>query len=96
MNTCRAPVNFVPGGILKDWSVWNQLHTLTVPTLMVGAKYDTMNPAEMEAMSQLVQKGRYLYCANGSHLAMWDEQEFFMEGVIDFIVDVQEGRFPEN
>ena len=89
----QGPSEFVPGGILKHWSVWDELHTLTVPTLMVGAKYDTMNPEEMKEMSELVQNGRYLYCANGSHLAMWDEQDFFMNGVMDFIFDVNNGAF---
>lgn len=81
----QGPSEFVPGGILKGWSVWDDLGKLEVPTLMVGAKYDTMNPAEMEEMSTLVQNGSYLYCPNGSHLAMWDDQEHFMAGVIDFI-----------
>lgn len=84
----QGPSEFVPGGILKGWSVWDKLSTLTVPTLTVGAKYDTMNPEEMEEMSRLVQNGRYLYCPNGSHLAMWDDQKAFMTGVIDFIHDI--------
>ena len=91
----QGPSEFVPGGILKGWSIWDKLKTLQVPTLTVGAKYDTMNPAEMEEMSQLVQNGRYLYCANGSHLSMWDDQQTFMNGVISFIKDVEAGKFPE-
>ena len=90
----QGPSEFVPGGILKGWSVWDRLGDIRVPTLMVGAAHDTMNPAEMEEMSRLVQKGRYLFCPNGSHLAMWDDQEVFMNGVISFIKDVHEGRFP--
>ena len=85
----QGPSEFVPGGILKHWSVWNRLKELTLPTLMIGAKYDSMNPAEMEEMSKLVKNGKYLYCANGSHLAMWDEQEFYMKGVIDFLKSVK-------
>ncbi|MBR9921928.1 MAG: proline iminopeptidase-family hydrolase [Bacteroidetes bacterium] len=81
----QGPSEFVPGGILKGWSVWEELAQIEVPTLMVGAKYDTMKPEEMEEMSGLVQNGQYLYCPNGSHLAMWDDQKVFMEGVIDFI-----------
>ncbi|MDX1941818.1 MAG: proline iminopeptidase-family hydrolase [Saprospiraceae bacterium] len=84
----QGPSEFVPGGILKGWSVWDRLKELRVPTLTVGAKYDTMNPAEMEEMSKLVQNGHYLYCPNGSHLAMWDDQEVFMKGVINFIKNV--------
>jgi proline iminopeptidase len=90
----QGPSEFVPGGILKGWSVWDRLQELTVPTLTVGAKYDTMNPQEMEEMSKLVKNGRYLYCPNGSHLAMWDDQKVFMAGVIDFIKDVHNGEFP--
>jgi proline iminopeptidase len=55
---------------------------------MVGAKYDTMDPKAMEEQSKLVKKGRYLYCPNGSHLSMWDDQTVFMSGVIRFIKDV--------
>jgi proline iminopeptidase len=90
----QGPSEFVPGGILKDWTVWDRLGEIEVPTLMVGAKYDTMNPEEKEEMSRLVQNGLYLYCPNGSHLAMWDDQEVFMTGVIDFIKDVHSGVFP--
>jgi proline iminopeptidase len=90
----QGPSEFVPGGILKGWSVWDRLSEIRVPTLMVGAAHDTMNPAEMEEMSKLVQNGRHLFCPNGSHLAMWDDQEAFMSGVIRFIQDVHQGRFP--
>ena len=91
----QGPSEFVPGGILKGWSVWDRLPEIEVPTLTVGAKYDTMNPEEMEEMSELVQNGRYLFCPNGSHLAMWDDQEVFMEGVINFIKDVDSGAFAQ-
>jgi proline iminopeptidase len=59
---------------------------------MVGAKYDTMDPKAMEEQSNLVQNGSYLYCPNGSHLAMWDDQKVFMSGVIQFIKGVDKGK----
>jgi proline iminopeptidase len=64
-----------------------------VPTLAVGARYDTMEPAQMEKIARGVKKGRYLYCSNGSHLAIYDDQQAYMSGVIQFIVDVDSGRF---
>ena len=81
----QGPSEFVPGGILKDWSVWDRLNEITVPCLTVGAKYDSMNPEEMEEMSKLVKNGSYLYCPNGSHLAQWDDQDVYMAGVVKFI-----------
>jgi proline iminopeptidase len=47
----------------------------------------------MEEQSKLVQRGRFLYCQNGSHLAMWDDQKVFMTGVIRFIKDVDKNEF---
>jgi proline iminopeptidase len=90
----QGPSEFVPGGILKGWSVWDRLAEIRVPTLMIGAAHDTMNPQDMEEMAKLVPNGRYLFCPEGSHLAMWDDQEAFMSGVIRFIKDVHEGTFP--
>ncbi|MEZ5033220.1 MAG: proline iminopeptidase-family hydrolase [Saprospiraceae bacterium] len=81
----QGPSEFVPGGILKHWSVWNRLKEIHIPTLMVGARYDTMNPEDMEEMSHLVQHGSYLYCPNGSHMSFWDDQEAFFSGVTSFL-----------
>ena len=88
----QGPSEFGIAGRLTNWDVKDRLKEIKVPTLMIGAKHDTMAPKAMEKQSKLVQKGRYLYCPNGSHLAMWDDQKVFMEGVIKFIKDVDEGR----
>ena len=89
----QGPSEFGIAGRLAQWDVKNRLKEIKVPTLMIGAKHDTMDPKAMEEQSKLVQKGRYLYCPNGSHLAMWDDQQVFMNGVIQFIKDVDEGKF---
>lgn len=84
----QGPSEFGISGRLAKWDIKNRLHEITIPTLMIGAKYDTMDPKAMEEQSKLVKKGRYLFCPNGSHLAMWDDQKVFMNGVIQFINDV--------
>ena len=89
----QGPSEFGISGRLAKWDIKNRLKELAVPTLMIGAKHDTMDPKAMEEQSKLVQKGRYLYCPNGSHLAMWDDQQVFMTGVIQFIHDVDSGAF---
>jgi proline iminopeptidase len=89
----QGPSEFGISGRLQKWDIKNRLKEITVPTLMVGAKYDTMDPKAMEEQSKLVQNGRYLYCPNGSHLAMWDDQQVFMAGVIQFIKDVNSSSF---
>jgi proline iminopeptidase len=89
----QGPSELGASGKLLDWDRTADLHSIAVPTLVVGARYDTMDPAHMEMMSKAVQKGRYLYCANGSHLAMYDDQQTYMSGIISFLQDVDAGRF---
>lgn len=84
----QGPSEFGISGLLEKWDIKNRLKEISVPTLMIGAKYDTMDPKAMEEQSKLVQKGSYLYCPNGSHLAMWDDQKVYMNGVISFIKKV--------
>ncbi|HMK26861.1 MAG TPA: proline iminopeptidase-family hydrolase [Chitinophagaceae bacterium] len=88
----QGPSEFGVGGRLINWDIKNRLKEIKLPTLMIGAKHDTMDPKAMEEQSKLVQHGRYLYCPNGSHLAMWDDQQVFMKGVIEFIKDVDGGK----
>jgi proline iminopeptidase len=84
----QGPSEFRISGRLANWDIKKRLSEIIVPTLMIGAKWDTMDPKEMEAQSKSVKNGKFLYCPNGSHLSMWDDQEVFMNGVIDFIKDV--------
>ena len=86
----QGPSEFGISGRLANWDIKNRLKELTVTTLMIGAKYDTMDPKAMKEQSKMVKNGSYLYCPNGSHLSMWDDQQVFMNGVIKWIKEVDE------
>ncbi len=88
----QGPSEFVPGGRLVGWECWTRLKKLSIPTLMIGSRYDTMNPEEMEEMSKLMPKGQYLYCPNGGHLSMWDAQQEYYPGIVRFIKEVDEKK----
>lgn len=78
---------------LKDWDRSRDLGKISVPTLVIGAEHDTMDPKHMEWMASQVQKGRYLYCPNGSHCAMYDDADTYFQGLTGFIHDVDSGSF---
>ena len=80
---------------LKGWDISKRLPELTVPTLMIGGKYDTMDPKYMEWMSTEVQNGRSL-TTNGSHLSQYDDPETYFPGLIKFIKDVDNGSFTKT
>ena len=88
----QGPSEMGASGKLEKWDVVSRLPEITVPTLTIGATHDTMDPKHMEMMSKQVKKGRFLLCPNGSHLAMYDDQQTYMNGVISFIKDVDAGK----
>lgn len=93
--TMQGPSEFGVAGDakLKNWSREADLHKIKVPTLVIGAEYDTMDPEHMKAMARKVKNGRFLYCPNGSHMAMYDDQKVYMAGLIDFMKDVDNNEF---
>ncbi len=87
----QGPSELGASGILEDWDRTADLPRIHVPTLIIGATYDTMDPAHMQWMAGQVQNGRFLLCPNGAHLSQWDDEEIFFEGLIGFIEDVDSG-----
>lgn len=83
---------FTIGGELTNWDIEDEISQIAVPVLVIGAKYDYMNPAHMKWMSTKVQNGSYLYCPNGSHFAFYDDQEVYMKGIIKYIKVVDHGK----
>jgi proline iminopeptidase len=88
----QGPSEFGISGRLEKWDRRTELKRISVPTLIVGAKDDTMNPAHMEWMSKQVQNGTYLFCPRGSHMCMRDDQETYMNGLIGFMKAVDAGQ----
>jgi proline iminopeptidase len=84
-NEMQGKSEFVVTGNFKDWESWDRLHEISVKTLTIGAAHDTMDPADLARMAEMVQDGRSLICPNGSHLAMWDDQAVYFEGLLGFL-----------
>ena len=76
---------------LRDWDRFDDLASIDVPTLVVGAAHDTMDPAHMAAMAERLPAGRYLHCPDGSHLAMYDDQVTYCTGLVEFLTSVSAG-----
>jgi len=89
----QGPSELGASGKLLNWDRTADLGKITVPTLVIGAQYDTMDPEHLKWMAGTVPRGRYHHCPEGSHLAMYDDQTTYFEGLIRFIKDVDAGRF---
>lgn len=96
--TMQGPSEFGVKGdaTLKNWDIKDQLHKIIVPTLTIGATYDTMDPKHMEWIASEVKNGRFLLCPNGSHLSQYDDQKNYFKGIINFINDVDNDNFKKK
>lgn len=88
----QGPSEFGIGGNLAQWDIKAELPKITVPTLVIGATHDTMDPEHMKWVAGQVKNGRFLLCPNGSHMCMWDDQEHYFPGLISFLKDVDAGK----
>lgn len=89
--TMQGHSEFGLSGKLTNWDFKSKLPEIKVPTLVIGATHDTMDPEHMKWMSTQVQNGRFLLCPEGSHMSIYDDQKHYFPGVIQFIKDVDAG-----
>ena len=88
----QGPSEMGASGKLEQWDRSRDLGRIAAPTLVIGAQYDTMDPKHMEWMSKQIPHGTFLLCPNGSHLAIVDDQQAYMTGLIAWLHDLEAGR----
>ena len=81
----QGPNEFVVTGNFRNWNRWNDLSKITIPTLLFGGRYDTMDPQDIEKMGTLIPHATVKICENGSHLSMYDDQENYFQALFAFL-----------
>jgi proline iminopeptidase len=94
--TMQGPSEFGASGRLEKWDRKADLPKIAVPTLVIGAGHDTMDPEHMKWMAGQVRNGRFALCPEGSHMAMWDDQDAYFKALIAFLKDVDAGRMKRS
>lgn len=84
----QGPSELGLSGSLETWDRSGELHAIDVPTLVIGATHDTMDPAHMRWMASELPRGTYLHCPEGSHLAQFDDPTHYFPGLIDFLLSL--------
>ena len=88
----QGPSEFGASGRLERWDRKADLGKITVPTLVIGAAHDSMDPEHMRWVSTQVKSGSFLLCPKGRHLATWDDQRAYASGLVRFLKAVDEGK----
>jgi proline iminopeptidase len=91
-NIMQGPDEFNIVGNFKHWDIWDRLHEIETPTLLIGARYDEMSPEQITRMSKLIPHSRLTLCERGSHTAMYDDQRVYFDALLKFLHDAHAGQ----
>jgi proline iminopeptidase len=80
----QGPSEMGASGRLANWDRFADLKRITVPTLVISGKYDTMDPAYMAQMARQLPRGE-LAATNGGHMAMYDDQPTYFAKLTAFL-----------
>lgn len=81
----QGPSELGASGRLVNWDRFADLKRIEVPTLVMGARYDTMDPAYMERMGAEFPNGETWISDKGSHLALYDDQDAYFAALLAFL-----------
>lgn len=88
----QGPSELGASGRLENWDRFAALEQIKVPSLVIGAGHDTMDPAYMKKMAGQLPHGQFLLCPKGSHMAMYDDQKTYFSGLISFLQGVEDDK----
>jgi len=81
----QGPSELGASGRLVNWDRFDDLARITVPTLVIGARHDTMDPVHMARMAVRLPHGDLLYMPESGHAAWWDEPDRCFAGMTGFL-----------
>jgi proline iminopeptidase len=81
----QGPSELGASGKLAEWDRTADLPSIDVPTLVMGAEHDTMDPAHLRWMAEQLPRGQYHHSPNGSHLALVDDADTYFSGLVEFL-----------
>jgi proline iminopeptidase len=84
-NYIQGPNEFVVTGTMQDWDRWADLKKIQTRTLVMGATYDTMDPQAMRRVAREMPHARAAISERGSHLTMYDDQDWYFRELIGFL-----------
>jgi proline-specific peptidase len=83
-----GPSEFAFTGNLADWDRVDQLHEVTVPTLITVGRHDELTPACSEQIHERIPGSRLVVFEDGSHMTFWEERERYLDVVDAFLRSV--------
>ncbi|MEJ2007574.1 MAG: proline iminopeptidase-family hydrolase [Acidobacteriota bacterium] len=81
----QGPNEFTVTGTFKNWSVTAELDRIKTRALLFGARYGEMDPNAIRHTASLMPNARAAISSRGSHLAMYDDQQWYFRELVGFL-----------
>ena len=76
-NTMNGPSEFTVTGTLRSWDIMSRLDEITVPTLLVGGRFDECTPGHLAEMAGCIPDARLEIIEDASHLCFAEQPGVF-------------------
>jgi proline iminopeptidase len=83
-----GPNEFFGVGTIRYWDVTDQLHKITVPTLISNGRYDEVTPKCGEVLHQGIKDSKFLVFEKSSHSPRLEEPEKYFDTYQSFLASV--------
>ena len=94
-NAFQGDNEFVVTGKLKDFDLRDQIHNITVPTLLTFGEHETMPVRSAQRMAEVIPHARLVTTPDGGHHHMIDNAPVYFKNLKQFITDVETGDFKD-
>ena len=83
----NGPNEFLCVGTLRDWTVVDDVHQITAPTLLVSGRYDEATPVTIQPFFDNIPDVRWEIFESSSHNPFVEEPARYLEVVDAFLVE---------
>jgi L-proline amide hydrolase len=84
-HTMNGPSEFLCIGTLRDWDIHDDLHKISVPTLLLNGAYDEATPGMVQEIHRRIPDVVWEMFPQSSHMPHVEEPERFSRVVNDFL-----------
>lgn len=80
-----GPSEFDFTGFMMTWSVANELHKITLPTLLINGVNEGADDESLRMFNDGIAMSRWVKFEKSHHFPHYEERERFMNAVADFL-----------
>ncbi|KAJ6514198.1 proline-specific peptidase [Mycena vitilis] len=84
-STMIGPSEFNITGTMKDWTVVDEIHKISVPTLLLNGRYDDAQDVGVVPFFEKIAAVKWVQFAESSHMPFFEENARFFQIVGDFL-----------